>query len=132
MTSLKPVSMLFWLAAAYDGILGVIFVVAAPWGFATAGIPAPDTWGYVHFAAGLLITFALMFVALARDPVANANLIVYGVLLKVSYVSAVAWHWGHEGVPAVWKWFGVADIVFAGAFLWAMGRISAAQQPQPA
>jgi len=78
----------------------------------------------VHFAAGLLLTFALMFAAVARDPLGSRNLIVYGVLLKVSYVSTVSWHWGHEGITDIWKWFGLADIVFVGAFLWAMGRIA--------
>ena len=37
--------------------------------------------------------FALMFIAIARNPVANRGMIVYGILLKLSYCGLVFWYW---------------------------------------
>lgn len=112
MKSLLPVRILFALAAAYDGLLGLAFVIAGPQLYSFFGITPPNHWGYVHFGAGILMLFALMFVAVARRPLENRNLIQYGILLKVCYVATVGWYWGHGDVPAMWKYFMGADSVF--------------------
>jgi hypothetical protein len=65
-----------------------------------------------EFPAALLIVFALMFLAVARNPVANRNLIPYGMLLKVSYCGVIFFHWFASGMPDMWKPFAVADLVF--------------------
>ena len=78
-------SILFYVSALYDGVLGAGFLLAAPELFERLGIPPLEHYGYIHFAAALLVVFALMFVAIARAPIANRNLIPYGKLLKVSY-----------------------------------------------
>jgi hypothetical protein len=66
----------------------------------------------VQFPAALLIVFALMFIAIAREPVRNRNLIPYGILLKVSYCSIAFYHWSVGGIPGMWKPFAVFDLVF--------------------
>jgi hypothetical protein len=110
---------LFIGAALYDGVLGVAFLVAAPSLFARFGIPPLEHYGYVHFAAALLVVFALMFLAIARDPRGNRNLIPFGALLKVSYCSVVAFHWLAGGIADVWKPFAFVDFGFLALFLWA-------------
>ena len=79
----------FLLSGLFDGVLGVGFILAAPELFEWLGIPPLEHYGYIHFAAALLIVFALMFMVIARAPIANRNLIPYGMLLKVSYCSVV-------------------------------------------
>ena len=128
MKSLQSIRVLYLVSALYDGILGLAFIVAAPTVFAWTGVPVPNDWGYLHFAAALLLVFTWMFVNIARDPVANRNLVQYCVLLKVAYVCAAAWHWANGGIPDVWKVFAVADIVFAGLFVWSLGPIDAARK----
>jgi len=118
MKSLVPVRVLYGVAAAYDGLLGLSFLVAGAQIFGMLGITPPNHWGYVHFSAGLLVIFGLMFLTIARNPVENRNLVIFGVLLKVCYVSTVAFHMSQGYVPGIWKYFAVADVVFAILFLW--------------
>ena len=56
-------SILFYVAALFDGVLGVGFLLAAPGLFERLGIPPLEHYGYIHFAAALLIVFALLFLA---------------------------------------------------------------------
>lgn len=123
MKTLMPIRILYAIASAYDGILGLMFLVAGPKIFELAGITPPNHWGYVHFAAGILVIFGYMFLMIALRPVENCNLITYGILLKVCYVGTVGWHWYQGGVPAMWKYFAVADVAFAVLFFWSMVRV---------
>ena len=118
---------LFVVAALYDGILGVAFLVAAPALFARLGIAAPNHWGYVHFPALLLLIFAAAFIAVALRPVANRNLIPYGVGLKFAYCGTVFYHWAAGGLPGAWKPFAFIDLVFVGLFVWAYGVLGPGQ-----
>lgn len=120
MKSLLPVRILYLAAAAYDGLLGLMFIVAGPQVFQLAGITPPNHWGYVHFAAAILVLFGYLFLRIALRPVEERNLVLYGIFLKVCYVATVGWHWFHGGVPDLWKWFAGADVVFALLFFWSM------------
>ena len=126
MKSLLPVRIVYALAAAYDGLLGLIFLVAGPQLFDCLGITPPNHWGYVHFSAGLLVIFGCMFFTIARRPVENRNLVVYGIRLKCCYVATVAWHTHLGSVPAIWKYFAVADVVFGVLFLWSLMPLASA------
>jgi len=107
------------VAALYDGILGIAFLIAAPALFEWLGVTPPNHFGYVHFPAALLIVFALLFLAIARNPVAKLDLIPYGIMLKVSYCAVVFYHWFTAGVPVIWKPFAIADLIFIVLFVWA-------------
>jgi hypothetical protein len=117
MNANQAVRALFLLAALYDGVLGAAFLVAPEWVFRTAEVTPPNHWAYVQFPAALLLIFALMFVAIARDPLGNRNLIVYGILLKVAYCGIAFWYWFTAGIPGLWKPFAVADLVMAVLFV---------------
>jgi hypothetical protein len=114
--NLKVVSIVFVVAAAYDGILGLAFLFAPAKLFEVAGVTPPNHFGYVQFPAALLIVFGIMFAAIARNPVANRGLIPYGMLLKVSYCAVVFYYWLAQGIPYIWKPFAIADLVFLGVF----------------
>jgi hypothetical protein len=105
-------SVLFWIAALYDGVLGLVFLFAPGLPFRLFDVPPPNHVGYVQFPAALLITFAVMFVNIARDPVGNRNLILYGILLKISYCGVVFLHWFSTGIPGMWKPFAILDLGF--------------------
>ena len=125
----RAVSVLFYVAALYDGALGVAFLLAAPALFEWVGVTSPNHFGYVHFPAALLIVFALMFVAIARKPVANRSLIPYGILLKVSYCAVVFYHWFTAGIPYIWKPFAIADLAFLVVFIWAYAELGKPDSP---
>jgi hypothetical protein len=133
MKTLKWIQALFALAALYDGVLGVVFLVAPAWAYGQVGVTPPNHWGYVRFPAALLIVFTLMFAAIAADPVRNRNLIPYGIGLKVSYCAVTIGYWVTAGVPGIWKPFAVIDLAMIALFAWAWVTLGSARQaPGPA
>jgi hypothetical protein len=113
------IPILFGLSAAYDGILGLLFLVAPGYPFERFAVTPPNHLGYVQFPAALLLIFGLMFVKIALDPVRHRGLIVYGILLKVAYCTVSGWHWLSTGIPGMWKPFTVIDLVMGVLFVWA-------------
>lgn len=130
------VSTLFAVGAAYDGALGLAFLFASEAIFRWYGVTPPNHWGYVQFPALLLITFAIMFIAIAIGPVRNRNLIPYGIMLKASYCGVVAYWWASpRGVPGMWKPFAVFDLAFLILFwvAWVyLGRVRRSSVSAPA
>ena len=120
----RTITSLFIVAAIYEGLLGIAFLFAGSALFRWFGVTPPNHWGYVQFPAALLIVFAIMFVAIAMNPVRNRNLIPYGMLLKVSYCGVILFHWLTAGLPGMWKPFCIFDLVFLIAFgrAWAILR----------
>lgn len=120
MKSLVPIRLLFWVAALYDGLLGILFIVNPTFAFERFDVTPPNHPGYVQFPAALLVVFAWMFVRVATDPVTNRGLILYGALLKLSYCAVIFHHWATSDVPRIWKPFAIADLVFLLLFVAAM------------
>jgi hypothetical protein len=123
---IRPIAALFLLVALYDGLLGAAFLVAPSTVFQLAAVAPPNHVAYVQFPAALLIIFALMFVAIARKPVANRHMIIYGVLLKLSYCGLAFWYWFSTDIPGLWKPFAVIDLVTAVLFGWVYGMLRGA------
>ncbi|NQT91558.1 MAG: hypothetical protein HQ559_02270 [Lentisphaerae bacterium] len=111
------IRVLFVIAALYDGVLGAAFLLCPASPFNYFGVPLPNHMGYVQFPAALLLVFALMYAAVAVNPVRNRNLIPYGMLLKVAYCGVVCAYWLTSGIPDMWKPFALLDIVFLVFFL---------------
>ena len=123
MKSPSLIPILFCVAAIYDAVLGVVFLLAPTQVFDWLNIPPPNHVGYVQFPAALLVVFALMYAAVALKPQENRNLIPYGILLKVSYCGVVLLHWVSSDLPWIWKPFFIADLVFLALFVWAWRAI---------
>jgi hypothetical protein len=122
----KWVSPVFWIAAAYDGILGALFLAAPGWVFERLEVEPPNHVAYVQFSAALLIIFALIFARIARDPVAQRDQIIYGILLKTAYCGLAFYYWTTIDVPWIWKPFAVIDLVMGVLFVIAYFSLSAA------
>ncbi|MCU0918604.1 MAG: hypothetical protein MUC88_29215 [Planctomycetes bacterium] len=128
----KWIPPLFWLAALYDGLLGLAFLAAPGQLFELCQVAPPNHLGYVQFPAALLLIFGLMFVAIASDPVGKRHLIVYGILLKIAYCGVAGYHWAAAGIPGMWKPFVVIDLVMGLLFLGAYQSLSKAAPPRDA
>ena len=113
----KWIPLLFWVSALYDGILGVLFLVAPNWAFTRFEVVPPNHVGYVQFPAALLLIFAIMFIAIARNPAAHRDLICYGILLKVAYCGVTSYHWAMTDIPVIWKPFVIIDVVMGLLFI---------------
>lgn len=103
---------LFWIAALYDGVLGLAFLAGPAALFSRLGVTPPNHVGYVQFPAALLVIFALIFVRIAMNPPGNRGLIPYGMLLKLAYCGVVFYYWGEGSLSRIWKPFAVCDLVF--------------------
>ena len=123
----KNISLLFYVSAAYDGLLGLAFLVAPKWLFTTFSVGFPNHFGYVQFPAMLLVIFGLMFLEIARDPSQNRGLIRYGILLKVAYCSTAFWYWFTTDIPYIWKPFAVIAVIFGILFFGAYKKLAAWQ-----
>ena len=117
MKTKSVISFVFIVAALYDGLLGATFLVSGGSLFQWFGVTPPNHPGYIQFPAALLIIFALMFAAIARNPSGNRNLIPYGILLKVSYCGVVMYYWLTTGLPDMWKPFCIMDFAFMLIFI---------------
>jgi len=62
------VIILFVAAALYEGLLGAAFLFRGRALFQQFQVPPPNHSGYIQFPAALLIVFALMFLAILKDP----------------------------------------------------------------
>ncbi|TWT82291.1 hypothetical protein CA13_37530 [Planctomycetes bacterium CA13] len=102
---------LFAIAAVYDFAIGLVFLLAGKQLFDASGIPHPSHWGYVQFCSLMLMVFGTMFFSIAKDPHRNRNLMPYGMLLKISYVSIVSYYWVMIGCPFLFKPFVLIDFV---------------------
>jgi hypothetical protein len=113
---------LFYIAAAYDGFLGIVFFFFWPDVYRHFGVTPPNHGGYVEFPALLLVIFGGLFLRIARDPDANRELIVYGIALKIAYSGMVFYYQIKTGVPHMWIPWAWADVVFLVLFVMAMRR----------
>ncbi len=117
------IAILFYLIAAYDGILGLIFLIFPTFMFDLFSVTLPNHLGYVQFPALILIIFAFMFFAVARKPIRNYNLIPYGIMLKIAYAVTVFGYWFTSGIPTMWKPFAIIDFITAFLFYWAYSSL---------
>ena len=128
MKTIQAIRVLFVISGLYDGVLGLAFLLAGPAILDHFGVPQPNHAGYLQFSALLLVVFAWMFFAIAFNPYANRNLILYGILLKFSYSGVVFYYWLTSGLPGLWKPFALIDLLFAALFAWS---IAATRAPVP-
>jgi len=127
MNTMRLIKALFLVAALYDAALGAVFLIAPAWVYRVAEVTPPNHWAYVQFPAALLVIFALMFAAIAANPLENRKLIPYGIMLKAAYCGVTFWYWNAQGIPGLWKPFAVADVVMGFLFLWAFNQLGSRQ-----
>lgn len=111
------IKLLFTIAGVYDLVIGLVFLFAGGALLDGAGIPRPSHMGYLHFAALQLVIFGTMFFAIVRAPLANRNLIPFGIMLKVFYVGIVMFYWSQGDCPLLFKPFAGIDAVMLVGFV---------------
>lgn len=129
-SSVFPITLLFLIAAIYDGALGLVFLVAPASLFDAFHVSPPNHFGYVQFPALLLMIFALMFLEVAVNPMANRRLIPYGMMLKGAYSGLTFFYWLREGVPLIWKPFALIDAVMLVLFYLAFQSLGLRASPE--
>jgi hypothetical protein len=128
MQELRWVKLLFLIAGLYDGILGVVFLIAPESIFLSFDVTAPYHMAFIQFPAMLLIVFAIMFFRVAIDPVKNRELILYGCGLKISYCSTVFWYATMSEISFIWIPWAWADILFLVLFVLVWKKLGSESQ----
>jgi hypothetical protein len=113
----KTMKIFYVLAALYDAVLGVAFVLFPLSIYAMYQVEPPNHLAYVQFPGLLLIIFGAMFFQVAKNPVKNRGLIPYGIALKASYCGMVFYYMATTGVPAMYVPFAWADLAFLVLFV---------------
>ena len=115
----KLISALFYVSAVYYGVLGLAFLLAPNYVFDYFRVPPPNHFAYVQFPAMLLLIFALMFSMVGKQPERHIDLILYGILLKLSYCSITAFYWVQGSLPEMWQPFTICDAIMGFLYIWA-------------
>jgi hypothetical protein len=116
----------FMIAAAYDFILGVLFLLAYPAVYNYFHVALPNHPAYIQFAAGVVATFGIGFWFVARAPERNRDIIKLGVLLKLTYSTVVLAWWFKGQMPGMWVPFAWLDLAFLAAFLMSLRTLPVA------
>ncbi len=121
---------LFWVAAAYDIILGIVFLFFTTWVAEQLGFvdELPSYGGYIALLAAFVFVIGVAYVYIARgDLVRNRDLIAVGALYKLAYFSVAAYYFAVGDYPhAIFIAFGAADLVFLVLMVecwWYVGRV---------
>jgi hypothetical protein len=122
MTMATWIRPLFYVAALYDGLLGLAFLFFPLQIFALYGVEPPNHPAYVQFPALLLLVFAAMFWRIATDPARHRDLMPYGMALKASYCGLAFWYALTQAIPSMWMPWAWADLGFLVAFVLAWRR----------
>ena len=113
----KQVKTLFIIAALYDGILGIAFILFATKIFTFFAVEPPNHMAYVQFPALLLLIFAAMFYRISTDPMKYRELILYGCGLKISYCILAFGYQISTDIPFMWIPWAWMDVVFLVLFV---------------
>ena len=107
---------LFWVAAAYDIILGIAFLffldqIADQLGFKDQ---LPEYGGYAALLAAFVFVIGIAYAFIARgDFVRNRDLIAVGALYKAAYFAVAAYYFAIDDYPhGIFVGFGAADLIF--------------------
>jgi hypothetical protein len=108
---------LFWVAAIYDLILGVVFLFFYRPAFSVLGIEdaLPEYTSFLSLIAVFLFVIGIAYVFIARgDLVRNRDLIAVGALYKLAYFSVALWYLIGGVYPHIvfFVVFGLADFAF--------------------
>ena len=112
------VSIVFLTSAAYNGLLGLMFLVFGPAVFRFCGGQPPGHPGCVQFPALLSLIFAYMLLQIARRPAEKRVLIPYAVVVKLCFSAVVLENWALGDIDYLWKPLALYDLVFAAMFYW--------------
>ena len=115
---MRQIQTFFGVSAVYDFLLGLAFLIAPAYFFNLLNVTPPNHWGYVSFAAAMLVIFGIMFFQIAKNPKGNQNLIPYGILLKIAYCAVVFGYNFFGSIPQIWVIFGYCDAIFLLLFMY--------------
>jgi hypothetical protein len=109
---------LFTIAAAFNAIVGIAFLVAMPqFAHLIQMSPVPSDPLFAHLGAVLVLTFGWGYWRIARDPIANRPIIHMGILGKSLVVIACYYDWLTGNTNWPFAFLVTGDAVFVVLFV---------------
>ncbi len=113
-----PFRSFFLLAALYDGVLGLAFLVAFGPLYAALGAAPPADPVYLRLIAAFVAVQGLGYWFVARAPRRNVDLVKVGAVYKAAYIVVALLARAEGDLPhAVFAGFAAADAFFLAGFL---------------
>ncbi len=113
------------IGAIYDGILGILFLVAATPLMDLLGIPMPPNPIYMQLAAGLIAIMGLLQFYAWRDLERNADIIRVLIAFKAFFILLAGWAQLQGELPhPIFGVFALIDVAFLVAFLMYMRKFA--------
>jgi hypothetical protein len=120
-------------AAAYDLVIGAVFLFAYPWLYGVLGLTLPTEPAYLHAAAAFVLVQGIMYVYVWRDMVRNRDLALVGAIYKAAYAAVAFYHWTLGDLPhPLFAVFGITDVAFLALFVAFLGAVRAELRAPPA
>jgi len=91
----------FLVAALYDIVLGLVFVVAGERILSAIGMALPPHVAYIQLAAVFIFVQGLSYWLAYRDPLGNLGIVRVGVAYKAAYAGLAAWYLVIGRLPSV-------------------------------
>ena len=91
----------FLVAALYDIVLGLVFVVAGERILSAIGMALPPHVAYIQLAAVFIFVQGLSYWLAYRDPLGNLGIVRVGVAYKAAYAGLAAWYLVIGALPSV-------------------------------
>lgn len=131
--SLSFYKAVFAVAAIYDIVLGVAFILFYDPVLDALDITPPDNTSYIHLSAVFVLVQGISYVFAWWDLHGNIGIVRVGVIYKAAYFLVALYylvtddllHW-------VFFAFGVADLVFMLLFLGALAALRSSRTAAPA
>ena len=89
----------FAVAAAYDLVLGVVFLFLYPWVYGVMGIALPTEPAYLETSAAFVLVQGFMYILVYRNVERNRDLILVAVIYKLAYAAISLYHFGLGDLP---------------------------------
>ena len=109
---------LFVVAAWYDLILGVVFLLFYGAVYSALGIALPETAAYLQLAAAFVIVQGIGYLFVAQNMDRNVDIVKMGAIYKAAYSAVSLYHFSQGTLPhGVFALFAVLDLVFLVFFI---------------
>lgn len=82
----------FVVAALYDILLGVAFLLFGEQILDWIGMDLPPHIAYIQIAAVFIVVQGLSYALVVPDPPANQGLVTVGIIYKAAYAGLAAWY----------------------------------------
>jgi hypothetical protein len=119
----------FLVAALYDVLLGIAFVVFGEQILDAIGMALPPHIAYIQLAAVFVLVQGLSYWFVYRDPPANLGLVKVGVIYKLAYAGLAAWYLLTGQLPnGFFIPWAIVDLLFLVGFVMFLRAASRPQQ----